>query len=213
MRTNPPKRYDRVKRFADVVVAFIALVVSSPFQLVIAVLVAVKLGRPVLFKQPRPGLNGETFTLYKFRSMTNVNLTRGLVADADRLTPFGRALRSSSLDELPTLVNVLRGDMSLIGPRPLLVAYLDRYTPEQARRHEVRPGVTGLAQASGRNALSWDDKFDLDVYYVDHRSFLLDLNIIAKTLRSVVKREGISAADSVTMPEFRGTDRAETADD
>ncbi|WP_104135629.1 sugar transferase [Cryobacterium sp. Y62] len=194
--------YDEVKRGGDAVIASIALLVSLPVQVIIAALVAVKLGRPVLFRQPRPGLNSQVFTLYKFRTMKTADPTRGLTTDAERLTSFGRALRATSLDELPTLINVLRGDMSLVGPRPLLVAYLDRYTAEQARRHDVRPGITGLAQASGRNAISWTEKFALDVYYVDHKSFALDVSILAKTVKTLLKREGISAADSATMPEF-----------
>lgn len=197
-----PTLYDRVKFSNDVLIAGIALLVSLPVQLVVGALVAVKFGRPVLFTQPRPGLNGRVFTLYKFRTMKNADSASGLITDAERLTPFGRALRSTSLDELPTLINVLRGDMSLVGPRPLLVSYLDRYTPEQARRHDVRPGMTGLAQASGRNALSWTEKFALDVYYVDHKSFALDVSILCKTVRALLKREGISATDNVTMPEF-----------
>lgn len=206
MRTLRPCSYDRVKRGCDAAIASVALVVSLPLQAVVATLVAVKLGRPVLFKQARPGRSGEVFTLYKFRTMKNADPARGIITDAQRLTPFGRALRATSLDELPTLANVIFGDMSLVGPRPLLVAYLNRYTPEQGRRHEVRPGITGLAQASGRNALSWDEKFALDVYYVDHRSFRLDVSILAKTMRALVRRDGITAADNVTMPEFLGTD-------
>ncbi|TFD57541.1 sugar transferase [Cryobacterium sp. Hh38] len=198
-RTIP---YDEVKRGSDAVIATITLLASLPVQVIIATLVAVKLGRPVLFRQPRPGLNGQVFTLYKFRTMKTADPTRGLSTDAERLTPFGRALRATSLDELPTLINVIRGDMSLIGPRPLLVSYLDRYTPEQARRHDVRPGITGLAQASGRNAISWTEKFALDVYYVDHKSFALDISILARTVKTLLKREGISAAHSATMPEF-----------
>lgn len=205
MRTGRARPYDHIKRAADVVVAGGALVASVPIQAAVGVLVAVKLGRPVLFTQARPGLNGEIFTLYKFRTMKSVDPTRGMISDEQRLTSFGRALRATSLDELPTLINVIRGDMSLVGPRPLLVSYLDRYTPEQARRHEVRPGITGLAQASGRNALSWEKKFALDVYYVSHRSFALDMNILLKTVRALVKRDGISATDNVTMPEFQGS--------
>ncbi|GEP28556.1 sugar transferase [Cryobacterium levicorallinum] len=195
--------YDFAKRGGDVLFATIALVISFPVQIVIATLVAVKLGRPVLFAQPRPGLSGRIFTLYKFRTMKNVDSAEDLRTDAERLTPFGMALRATSLDELPTLINVVVGDMSLVGPRPLLVAYLDRYTAEQARRHDVRPGVTGLAQVMGRNALSWAEKFALDVYYVDHRSLAMDVFILFKTVRAVVKRDGISAADNATMPEFQ----------
>ena len=197
--------YDRYKRAGDAAIASLALVLTLPVQAVVAGLVAVKLGRPVLFEQSRPGLHGEAFTLFKFRTMKSPNPARGLISDEHRLTAFGRALRATSLDELPTLYNVIRGDMSLIGPRPLLVQYLSRYSPEQARRHEVRPGITGLAQASGRNALSWEQKFTLDVYYVDHRSLALDLSILVKTVRALIVRDGISAADNVTMPEFLGS--------
>lgn len=206
MTTVRPGNYDSVKRSCDVIVAGVALVASLPVQVVVAALVAVKLGRPVFFKQPRPGLNGRIFTLYKFRTMKTADAAKDLTSDEQRLTPFGRALRATSLDELPTLLNVVRGDMSLVGPRPLLVAYLDRYTPEQARRHEVRPGITGLAQASGRNSLSWDEKFALDVRYVNQRSFALDVKILLKTVLALVRRDGITATDSVTMPEFFGTD-------
>lgn len=198
--------YDLVKRALDFVMALLALVLLSPVIAITAILVAVKLGRPVIFSQPRPGRDGKVFTLLKFRSMRNVDESRGWVTDADRLTPFGVRLRSTSLDELPSLVNVLRGDMSIVGPRPLLVEYLDRYTPEQARRHEVRPGITGLAQVSGRNAISWEDKFALDVKYVDRRSLLVDLRIVIATLVSVVRRDGISAEGHVTMTKFGGSD-------
>ncbi|MDQ0726315.1 sugar transferase [Microbacterium sp. W4I20] len=198
-RTRP---YDVVKRALDVIASAIALVVLSPVILATAVLVAVKLGRPVVFAQKRPGRDGRIFTLYKFRSMRSVDESRGWVTDADRLTPFGVRLRSTSLDELPSLWNVLRGDMSVVGPRPLLVEYLERYTPEQARRHEVRPGITGLAQVTGRNAISWEDKFAQDVRYVDRRSVGLDLRIVLATIGSVVKREGISAEGHATMTKF-----------
>ena len=198
-RTRP---YDVVKRALDVIASAIALIVLSPVILATAVLVAVKLGRPVVFAQKRPGRDGRIFTLYKFRSMRSVDESRGWVTDADRLTPFGVRLRSTSLDELPSLWNVLRGDMSVVGPRPLLVEYLERYTPEQARRHEVRPGITGLAQVTGRNAISWEDKFAQDVRYVDRRSVGLDLRIVLATIGSVVKREGISAEGHATMTKF-----------
>lgn len=194
--------YDVVKRGLDVVASAVALVVLSPVIVVTASLVAIKLGRPIVFAQDRPGKDGRIFTLYKFRSMRSVDESRGWVTDADRLTPFGLRLRSTSLDELPSLWNVLRGDMSIVGPRPLLVEYLERYTPEQARRHEVRPGVTGLAQVSGRNAISWESKFAQDVRYVDRRSVGLDLRIVVATIASVVKREGISAEGHVTMSKF-----------
>ncbi|SHG29543.1 Sugar transferase involved in LPS biosynthesis (colanic, teichoic acid) [Jatrophihabitans endophyticus] len=196
--------YDRVKRVLDVVVGGTALVISAPVQAVIAVLVARRLGRPVLFRQPRPGRHGQPFTLTKFRTMREPDPARGLVTDADRMTPFGAFLRSTSLDELPTLWNVVRGDMSLVGPRPLLVRYLERYTPAQARRHEVRPGVTGLAQVSGRNLLDWEARFAADVDYVDRRSLRLDLQIVRRTLGSVLRRDGIAADGDVTMPEFDG---------
>ncbi|WP_341946163.1 sugar transferase [Microbacterium sp. LWH11-1.2] len=194
--------YDVVKRGLDIVAAAVALVVLSPIIVATAVLVAVKLGRPVVFAQERPGKDGRIFTLYKFRSMRSVDEARGWVTDADRLTPFGMRLRSTSLDELPSLWNVLRGDMSIVGPRPLLVEYLERYSPEQARRHEVRPGITGLAQVTGRNAISWESKFAQDVRYVDRRSVGLDLRIVARTVGSVVKRDGISAEGHVTMTKF-----------
>lgn len=200
--------YEALKRVFDVVVSAAALVVTSPVLLLTALLVRITMGRPVIFRQPRPGRGAKVFTLYKFRTMKDINPAKGLVTDEQRLTRFGKLLRSTSLDELPSLVNVLRGDMSLVGPRPLLVEYLGRYTPEQARRHEVRPGMTGLAQVSGRNALSWEEKFALDVDYVDHRSIGLDLRILVETVTTVVAREGISAADHVTMEEFLGTEQA-----
>lgn len=198
--------YDLVKRGLDIAASALALVVLSPLIVATAVLVAVKLGRPVVFAQKRPGKDGRIFTLYKFRSMRSVDESRGWVTDADRLTPFGVRLRSTSLDELPSLWNVLKGDMSIVGPRPLLVEYLGRYSPEQARRHEVRPGITGLAQVTGRNAISWESKFAQDVRYVDRRSAGLDLRIVVETIGSVVKREGISAEGHVTMKKF-GEDR------
>jgi lipopolysaccharide/colanic/teichoic acid biosynthesis glycosyltransferase len=196
---------DAVQRTVDICVAATILVVLSPVLLVVAALVAVGLGRPVLFRQPRPGRQGQAFTVVKFRTMLDVDEKRGLVTDADRLTDLGRVLRATSLDELPTMWNVLRGDMSLVGPRPLLLLYLDRYTPEQARRHQVRPGVTGLAQVRGRNALSWEEKFALDVWYVDHRSIALNARICAETILTVLRRDGIAAAGDVTMPEFTGS--------
>lgn len=199
-----PRRhlYDGVKRVLDVTAAAALLVVTAPVQAAVAGLVRARLGDPVLFRQQRPGKNGEVFTIYKFRSMVPADPSRGLADDEERLTPFGQALRRTSLDELPTLWNVLRGDMSFVGPRPLLVEYLERYNPEQARRHEVRPGVTGLAQASGRNALAWDEKLRLDVEYVDRRSLGLDLRIVLATVRAVVKREGISQPGHATMRRF-----------
>ncbi|MBS0023251.1 sugar transferase [Microbacterium paraoxydans] len=194
--------YDAVKRALDIVVSAVALVLLSPVIAATAVLVAVRLGRPVVFAQPRPGRDGRIFTLYKFRSMRPVDPARGWVTDAERLTPFGARLRSTSLDELPSLWNVLRGDMSIVGPRPLLVEYLDRYTPEQARRHEVRPGITGLAQVTGRNAVTWESRFAQDVRYVDRRSVGLDLRIVIATVGSVVRRDGISADGHATMSRF-----------
>ncbi|GAB3573573.1 sugar transferase [Leifsonia lichenia] len=194
--------YDSGKRVLDAVASGILLVVLSPVIGVVAVLIAVKLGRPVIFTQPRPGRDGTVFTLRKFRSMKSVDVEAGLVTDEDRLTTFGKTLRASSLDELPSLVNVLRGDMSFVGPRPLLVSYLERYTPRQARRHEVRPGITGLAQSSGRNDVPWERRLELDVEYVDTRSFRLDALILVRTVRSVFVREGISHDGHATMPEF-----------
>jgi lipopolysaccharide/colanic/teichoic acid biosynthesis glycosyltransferase len=206
-------RYGRVKRALDVIAAGVGLVVTSPVFAVVAGLVAIKLGRPVLFAQDRPGLHGQVFRLYKFRTMRSVDPAQGLATDEDRLTPFGHALRSTSLDELPTLVNVLRGEMSIVGPRPLLVQYLSRYTTQQARRHEVRPGVTGLAQVSGRNALNWDDKFALDVEYVDKQGIALDAWILWRTLTAVIKRQGISGDGVATMVEFTGHQGSDLSDD
>lgn len=182
-----------------------ALVVLSPVLGVLALLVAARLGRPVLFKQDRPGRDGQVFRLYKFRTMRRIDYEQGVVTDEQRLTPFGRTLRSTSLDELPTLVNVIRGDMSIVGPRPLLVQYLERYSREQSRRHLVRPGITGLAQCSGRNLLSWESKLALDVRYVDERSLAVDLRILASTAVAVIRREGISAEGRATAAEFMGT--------
>ena len=182
------------------------LVVLGPVLGAVALLVRAKLGAPVLFRQTRPGLNGEPFEMVKFRTMTDARGPDGaLLPDVDRLTPLGVFLRSSSLDELPELWNVLRGDMSLVGPRPLLMRYLDRYTPEQARRHEVRPGITGLAQVYGRNAIGWDKKLAFDVSYVDRVSLGLDLRILVRTVLQVVRRDGISAEEHATMPEFTGS--------
>lgn len=199
--------YDPLKRAIDVVVSGIGLVATAPLQAVLALLVRRKLGSPVLFRQQRPGKDEQIFELIKFRTMLEPDPVRGLVADQDRMTGFGSFLRSTSLDELPTLWNVVKGDMSLVGPRPLLVQYLDRYTSAQARRHEVRPGVTGLAQVSGRNAISWNDKFAKDVEYVDNRSLRLDATIIGHTVAQVFRRHGISAEGEVTMPEFMGSTR------
>lgn len=197
--------YDPLKRVIDVIVSGLAFAALLPVQAALAVVVRRKLGSPVLFRQPRPGRDEKVFELIKFRTMLEPDPERGLVSDADRLTPFGAFLRSTSLDELPTLWNVVKGDMSLVGPRPLLVRYLDRYDPEQRRRHEVRPGVTGLAQVSGRNAIRWDEKFAKDIVYVDSRSFCLDLVIIRRTVAQVFRRHGVAAEGDVTMPEFMGS--------
>ncbi|MGI9860919.1 sugar transferase [Moorella naiadis] len=195
-----------LKRLLDFLGAFIGLVVLSPFIIVIALAVRVNMGGPVLFRQERPGLRGHPFFLYKFRTMRDLRDAEGLLLpDEMRLTRLGRFLRSTSLDELPELFNVLKGEMSLVGPRPLLMEYLDRYTPEQARRHEVKPGITGWAQVNGRNAITWEEKFKLDVWYVDNWSLGLDLKILGLTLIKVLKREGISAGGHATMPEFRGS--------
>lgn len=185
--------------------AGLGLVVTAPLMAATAAAVAVKLGRPVLFTQERPGLDGEIFTLYKFRSMKDASQFEGPVSDAYRLTAFGRALRASSLDELPSLWNVLRGDMSLVGPRPLLPEYLELYSARQARRHEVRPGITGLAQVSGRNEISWEQKLELDVHYVENFSLALDVMVLWRTVRSVLTREGISAEGEATVTRFRGS--------
>jgi lipopolysaccharide/colanic/teichoic acid biosynthesis glycosyltransferase len=194
-----------VKRTLDLVLAAIGLVVLSPLFLVVGMLVLVTLGRPIVFRQRRPGLYGRPFTLYKFRSMRAMAERGEPLPDAERLTWLGRFLRRTSLDELPELWNVLRGDMSLVGPRPLLMEYLPLYTPEQARRHEVLPGITGWAQVNGRNAISWEEKFRLDVWYVDHRSLWLDLRILALTLARVLSGEGISEPGQATVTYFRGT--------
>lgn len=199
------KAYDPIKRALDLVIGTVALVASAPLQLVLAGLVKRKLGSPVLFRQQRPGKDEQVFELVKFRTMLEPDPERGLVTDADRMTPFGAFLRSTSLDELPTLWNVVKGDMSLVGPRPLLVSYLERYSSEQRCRHDVRPGLTGLAQVSGRNALSWSEKLHLDATYVQDRSLLLDAKIMVATTWEVLGRHGITADGEVTMPEFLGT--------
>ncbi len=193
--------YRLIKRLFDLLVSLIGLLVLSPLLLILALLVRVNLGSPVLFCQPRPGYKGRIFKLYKFRSMKD-----GTGTDEERMTKFGRLLRASSLDELPELFNVLKGEMSLVGPRPLLVQYLERYNAEQARRHDVRPGITGWAQVHGRNAISWEEKFRLDVWYVDHQSLWLDLKILFMTVKKVFVHEGITAAGSVTTGEFMGND-------
>jgi len=194
-----------MKRIVDTLLILLALPLLLPAMLLLAWLVRHKLGSPVFFRQTRPGLQGRPFNMVKFRTMTDARGPDGrLLPDADRLTAFGRFLRASSLDELPELWNVLKGDMSLVGPRPLLMEYLPLYSPEQARRHEARPGITGWAQVNGRNALSWEDKFKLDVWYLDHRSLWLDIKILWLTVRKVLMREGISAAGEATMSKFTG---------
>ncbi len=195
-----------VKRGMDICMAIVGLVLFAPLFAVIALLIRLDSSGPVFFRQVRPGLHGKPFVLYKFRTMREAFDGEGKpLPDEKRLTRLGRFLRSTSLDELPELYNVLKGEMSLVGPRPLLMEYLDRYTPEQARRHEVKPGITGWAQVHGRNALSWEEKFRLDVWYVDHRSLLLDLKILLLTLWKVLRREGISHSGHATMPEFKGS--------
>ena len=202
--------HDGVKRVIDVIASAVGLLITAPITTATAVAVAVSMGRPVLFRQQRPGKDGRIFELVKFRSMREPDATHK--SDAERLTRTGRFLRSTSLDELPTLWNVLKGDMSLVGPRPLLVEYLDRYTCEQARRHEVRPGVTGLAQVSGRNAISWEQKLALDVEYVDNRSLVMDLKVLLRTLSSVLRRDGISAEGEATVAVFTGSAPARGGD-
>jgi len=198
--------YTSIKRLFDLAATIPLLLILSPFLLIVALLVRVKLGAPILFRQKRPGLHGKPFLMFKFRTMTDARDKRGnLLSDAERLTPFGRFLRSTSLDELPELFNVLKGEMSLIGPRPLLMQYLDRYTPEQMRRHEARPGITGWAQINGRNAITWEEKFALDVWYVDNFSFFLDLKILLLTVFKILKREGVTQVGHVTMSEFSGS--------
>ena len=203
----PCRVYERyIKRPQDFLCALLALIVLSPLMAVTALLVRMKLGSPVLFAQERPGRDGVIFKLYKFRTMTDARDERGnLLSDEIRLTSFGKKLRAVSLDELPELVNILRGDMAVVGPRPLLVRYLPLYNERQARRHEVRPGFTGLAQVNGRNAISWEEKFEWDVRYVDHVTFVGDWSIILKTIITVFRREGISSATSETMEEFTGS--------
>jgi len=195
------------KRFLDLLLTIPALLVLWPILVFLAVLITIRLGSPCLFRQQRPGLHGHPFLLYKFRTMTEARDRQGnLLPDADRLTPLGRFLRSTSLDELPELILVLKGDMSLIGPRPLLMRYLDRYSREQMRRHEVRPGITGWAQVNGRNDLNWEQKFRLDVWYVDHLSLGLDLKILFLTIWKILRREGINQAGEATAEEFMGND-------
>lgn len=195
-----------IKRIFDIVASLLGLIILSPILLLIAVLVRIKLGSPVFFRQGRAGMNGKEFRMIKFRSMTDERDADGnLLPDDQRLPRFGQLLRSSSADELPELINVLKGDMSLVGPRPLLTRYLDRYTPEQNRRHEVRPGITGWAQVNGRNSLPWSERFALDVWYVDHHNLLLDLKILGKTVGKVLRRSGISEEGHATTSEFTGS--------
>ena len=197
-----------VKSLSDFAISALTLVATAPLWLSTAIAIRCSLGAPILFRQVRPGLNGRPFTLLKFRTMRDARNPEGVfLDDAERLTPLGRILRAASIDELPQLWNVLRGEMSLVGPRPLLVQYLDRYTPEQARRHKVKPGITGWAQVNGRNALSWEQKFELDVWYVDHWSYCLDLKILWLTLLKIAKRDGISKEGHATMPEFLGSNK------
>ncbi len=199
--------YKYVKRFFDVFSSLLAIIVLSPMLLVMAILVRIKLGSPVLFKQERPGKDEKIFILMKFRTMTDEKDENGkLLPDEVRLTKFGKFLRSTSIDELPELFNILKGDMSVIGPRPLLVRYLPRYNEHQHRRHEVRPGLSGWAQVNGRNAISWQEKFNLDVDYVDNYSFFMDVKILFMTVINVLKRDGISSETSATMEEFMGND-------
>lgn len=205
-----PPGISPAKRLFDLLLTLPGLILVSPILLITAILVRIYHGSPVIFQHKRPGYRGEPFTLYKFRTMSNARDPRGnLLPDEKRLTPFGKFLRATSLDELPELFNVLKGEMSLIGPRPLLMQYLDRYTPEQARRHDALPGITGWAQINGRNNLSWESKFELDVWYVDHWSVGLDLKILALTLWKVIKREGISEPGNATAREFMGTNKTQ----
>ena len=196
-----------MKRLFDLALSIPAFFLLSFLMLIIAVLVRMRIGSPVLFRQVRPGLYGKPFTIYKFRTMTNEqDENRNLLPDGERLTPLGRFLRKTSIDELPEFFNVIRGNMSIVGPRPLLMQYLDRYTPEQARRHEMKPGITGWAQVNGRNAITWDEKFKLDVWYVDNWSLWLDVKIITMTIWKVLKREGISQRGEATMEYFMGSE-------
>ena len=200
------KIYQTIKRIFDVTVSALGLILLSPLLLILAILVRINLGSPVFFRQERPGLNEKIFMLYKFRSMKDALDSKGnLLPDEARLSRFGKLLRASSLDELPELFNVLKGEMSLVGPRPLLVKYLELYSPEQHRRHEVLPGITGWAQVNGRNALGWEERFRMDVWYVDHWTPLLDLKILLMTVKKVFVHEGISAENQATMEEFKGS--------
>jgi lipopolysaccharide/colanic/teichoic acid biosynthesis glycosyltransferase len=194
------------KRLLDIILSATGLLLLSPLLIFLAVIIRLRMGKPVLFRQQRPGLSGEGFVIYKFRTMTDqANKSGQLLPDEKRLPALGRFLRSTSLDELPELVNVLKGDMSIVGPRPLMMKYLNRYTPEQARRHEVKPGITGWAQINGRNTITWEDKFKLDVWYVDNWSVLLDIKIIFKSVWMVITRQGITQQGRATVDEFMGT--------
>lgn len=197
-----------IKRFLDIFCSIIALIILSPAFFIITVLVKIKLGSPVIFRQSRPGKNEKIFRLYKFRTMTNQKDEKGnLLPDSKRLTKFGKFLRSTSLDELPELLNILKGDMSIVGPRPLLVEYLPLYSKKQKHRHDVRPGLTGLAQISGRNAITWEEKFEKDIEYVNNISFINDLKIVISTISKVFKREGISQEGNVTIEKFNGNNK------
>jgi len=194
-----------IKRLFDIIFSFTALLMLFPVILCLSIAVLITMGRPVFFRQERPGLKGKSFFLYKFRTMTILEEGEDAAeSDAVRTTPLGRIMRSLSLDELSTFINVLTGDMSIVGPRPLLVRYLERYSPEQARRHDVKPGITGWAQVNGRNAINWEKKFKLDVWYVDNYSFMLDMKILFMTISKVLKREGVDHGEDLTMPEFMG---------
>ena len=194
-----------IRRLIDILLSTLIVVVTLPILIIITILIRINLGTPVIFKQNRPGLKGKIFTFYKFRTMTDKRDSNGiLLPDKDRITPLGYFLRKTSLDELPSLFNVFKGDMSIIGPRPLLVEYLELYSPKQARRHEVKPGITGWAQVNGRNAISWNKKFELDLWYVKNHSFIVDLKIIMLTVFKVIKRDGISHSGHVSMEKFRG---------
>jgi len=194
-----------IKRLLDIIVSVVMLICLLPLMLVMAIIISIKLGNPIIFSQKRPGLNGKTFRLYKFRSMTNSSDSDGvLLPDNKRLTAFGQLLRSTSIDELPSLLNVIKGDMSLVGPRPLLIEYLPLYSPEQAKRHDVKPGITGWAQVNGRNAINWEDKFKFDNYYAKHQSLYFDLKIILLTVKKVFIREGITERGQVSMSKFTG---------
>lgn len=196
-----------IKRPLDFVLALLAIIILSPIFLIIALLVRINLGSPIIFKQERPGLNEEIFTMYKFRTMTNETDENGVLLPNElRHTRFGRILRSTSLDELPELFNILKGDMSFIGPRPLLIEYLPLYNAHQKKRHDVRPGLSGLAQVRGRNSISWEEKFDYDLYYVENISFLLDVKLMFETIIKVIKRDGVNSSETVTMEKFTGTE-------